>query len=627
MAKRIFATLLTVIVVGVAWASVLNQGSCVQVSSETGHFESSYTFSVQNGYYPANHTVYVSIQPSVREYYAGKSQTVINEMDYVKFVTPAAVQSMADNIREITNATPYSDEEFANAVLLLVRDIPYVKNNAQYPVETLVDNQADCDGLSILAASLMKAGGLDVVLLLYNDISPPHMNIGVNLKQMPVSHFWWTVPSGIEYNNKTYWVAECTSLADWTVGDRPELLARNKPIVIPLSNCERDTPAKVSSSLDNPLLSSSVSMNLAAVYSNISGTRVINVSGSVLPAIQYETVTLYVNQPGYAPTAYETTTDEFGNYTLCWNTTLPGTYILKAGWSGFSGRSGSDSESVTVFVGAEQPSIDELSSDLLNGVASNALSQTYSPWYMSLVSQGSRELFKSNLNGTTVVLSGDFMVLSDGHELTPNDTTFTIPAHKEVYRVPRSQRTVTVLVPDQVITIPGIELLNSQFGFILLQNEAYNYTASVKVLNDNDLSQIVQNGTVFINASDIVTKNTWNKAIAKVSGTEAKLEVYDDNGRLLDNMSKTITSQNLGELGVLMTYPTGQIIAFKNVKVEAQSQSLPPLTQSVSQGNGFEFLYPYVRMFLLLAGTVLAVVCLKGRRDNKKNSEAIKEQY
>jgi hypothetical protein len=130
----------------------------------------------------------------------------------------------------------------------------------------------------------MKAGGLDVVLLLYNGISPTHMNIGVCLDRMPVSHSWWMAPSGIDYDNKTYWIAECTALADWTVGTRPELLSSDKPQIIPLEKCEKESPASISSSL-SPMQPSSISINLSTKYSGSGGEeRTINISGTVSPA-------------------------------------------------------------------------------------------------------------------------------------------------------------------------------------------------------------------------------------------------------------------------------------------------------------------------------------------------------
>ena len=139
MKKRLLTTLLLLVLIGMAWLAVLNTSSGIQISPETGNYEASYTFTVQNGFYQSDHVLYVSLLPSLKDYYSGRSHTVINENDYPKFVTPDAVKSIAENIRNITRGTPYDDEEFANAVLTIIHQIPYVQSNAKYPVETLAD--------------------------------------------------------------------------------------------------------------------------------------------------------------------------------------------------------------------------------------------------------------------------------------------------------------------------------------------------------------------------------------------------------------------------------------------------------------------------------------------------------
>jgi hypothetical protein len=250
---------------------------------------------------------------------------------------------------------------------------------------------------------------------------------------------------------------------------------------------------------------------------------------------------------------------------------------------------------------------------------------------MALLNQGSREFLKRDLTGTDIVLSGDFAVLSDGNELTPNDTTITIPAHLQTYRPPRSRQSVTIMVPEKVITIPGTELLDSHFGFILEQTVQGNYTASVRVLKGDDLPQIKQSidesRAVFINASDVAAKETWYKAIAKVSGDYVAVEVCDENGTRLERMSQSKSGQDLSEFGVLMTYQTGQIIAFKNLNVETITQKTPVVAHEVTKGDGFEFLYPFVRVSLLSAGTVLAIVCLWQRRKSSNHSDAVLEAF
>ncbi len=74
------------------------------------------------------------------------------------------------------------------------------------------------------------------------------------------------------------------------------------------------------------------------------------------------------------------------------------------------------------------------------------------------------------------------------------------------------------------------------------------------------------------------------------------------------------------EFGVLMYYQTGQVLAFKNLKVEAISRireaasSAPVLAEEIAPTNDLEFLFPYVRGLLLLAGTILAFGGLWQRR-------------
>jgi len=623
MANKVLVASLTFVLVCAACATVLSQGFCGQLYKETSEFASSYKITIQNGCYLTYRDLYVSFPLSLRDYYEGKSHALNGEMDFAKFVTPSAVQSIAENLRGLTGELPYCDEEFANAVLTFVRQIPYVRSNAKYPVETLFSNQADCDGLSVLAASVMKAGGLDVVLFFYGGINPTHMNIGVCLEQMPVTRSWWASPSGFEHNNKTYWVAECTSLSDWTVGDRPELLSSVEPIVIPLINCRENLPIQVSSSLDIPMNSSAISINLAEVYSETNdGTRILNVSGSIYPPLANQLVVLYINQPGYAPTAYAAFTDEYGKYAEMWNATIPGTYILKASWCGSLNYSGSDSDAITVLIGAEKPVVVAYSGENSESQISEIQFQQYFPLNIAMLNRVSKEFLKNNLTGTDIVLSGDFMVLSDGHEVDLNKTTITIPSHPRTYRLPRSRQLVTIMVPERVMTIPGADRLSSHFGFMLTRNNQDNYTASVRTLNGGDLSEITQNLTersaVVINASNVAAKQSWYKAKAIVSKEYVAVEVCDNNGTLLDKVAQANTSKNASLLGVLMMYQTGQIVAFKNLNVETISHGALSLAQETALEptivKSIDFLYPHVRASLLSAGAFLAFLSLWQRR-------------
>jgi hypothetical protein len=493
---------------------------------------------------------------------------------------------------------------------MIVREIEYVVSDVKYPLETIADNQADCDGLSILAASILKAGGLDVVLLFYEDLFPSHVNIGVHLDQQPVSRSWWIAPSGIEYDNKTYWIGECTSKSDWKIGERPVPLVSGDPVVIPLDDYEKESPICVSSSLENGMQSSSISINLSAKYSDVGGAeRTMNISGTAMPAFPNRTVILLVGQSGFYLNAMVAVTDEKGNYVVPWNVSSSGTYNVKTSWSAFSGYSGSESETLTVFVGAQRPMLKD-----------NAISYTYSGFANVFFNQKTTEFLNDSYAGSEITLSGDFMVLSDGHEIPLNETVVTVPAHKTAYRPPRSRQTFILQVPERNVTVQGAELLSGHFGFILKRGEEENYTACVKLLSSDETAQLVQNlresETPFLNASDVAVKDVWYKAVARISDSKAAVEIHDETGNLIDRKE----SNNLSELGVIVTYPVGQVLAFRKLEVEnvSQRQSSMPINADQSQVSGFDLWSPYVRTSLLLAGAMLAVVRLRDRKNGNR---------
>jgi hypothetical protein len=204
--KRRFLLALLLIFLGFSFLAPIGMTLNTEPAAP-GNYERTYTFNVEQGSSHAKYTLYTSVPPSLYDYYRGKTNSVNSDREYSKFVTPEPVQTLADNIRNFSS----SDEEFANNVLALVHQIPYAVSNIKYPVEALTENSGDCDVLSFLAASIMKAGGLDVVLLVYRDLHPAHMNIGVYLPYTPVYDKPETAATGFEYNNKTYWASECTS--------------------------------------------------------------------------------------------------------------------------------------------------------------------------------------------------------------------------------------------------------------------------------------------------------------------------------------------------------------------------------------------------------------------------------
>jgi hypothetical protein len=621
MGKRFFRISLLLFILG-----LMLIGSFMEVFgsaySSASNYERTYTFDVQYGYCRFSHKLYTSMSPSLYDYYHSKSHSIRGDSDYAKFVTPGAFKSIAENIQNVTNNLPYSEEQFANAVLMLVRQVPYVESNVKYPVETILENSGDCDLLSLLAASIMKAGGLDVVLLYYKNLSPSHINIGVYLPYTPVYRTWWLAPAGFEYNNKTYWMAECTSRGGWKVGDRPDLLADVKPQIIPLENCEETSPAHVASSLTGYLEPSAISITMSSKNASTEDSgRTLTISGSISPAYAGKSVVMYVSKDESSQSAFRTvSTDEFGNYSFAWNFTSTGAYCVRTSLSGFSNYSSSDSEKLVVFTGFYRPSVPTEAEYYWSAWSNDALARAnVAPLFALSLIQRSKELLQSNLTGASVSLSGEFIILQNVQNATTqeNEQTVTVPGYTQTIRQPRSRRYAAVQIPEQVITVPS-EPANNWFGFILQNNGESNYTASVKVLNSDAATrltaQLAGNNTAFMNASISTRENTWYKVAAKVSEGGKTTELYDANGTLLQNITDSGSVLSASESGILVAYDPDAVVVFRNLKAETLDQPAPSADDNEHLVDEFEPLALCIGLTVLLAVVAAAVTYVKERK-------------
>ncbi len=290
-----------------------------------------------------NYRLTVSLTSSLYEYYRSQDHNVYL-YDFAKFVTPGPLKPVADDLWSIYS----NDEDFANGVLMIVHQIPYVESGPQkYPVETLVENEGDCDLFSFIATSIMMAGGLDVVLLLYETQS--HMNVGVHLSVEPED-----ARSTVNYythDGKRYYVAECTGdnwRDGWRVGESPDTLRRASARVITLEGYEQSSPGQVSSSYD-ALEASSLSLAVSTRFV-IAGSAV-TMSGSVYPALSDKNVTLYVSSNTSPLSALVTVlTDSDGRYSYTWRPSSAGISSVRASWSGDADYAGSDSNIYSLVV-------------------------------------------------------------------------------------------------------------------------------------------------------------------------------------------------------------------------------------------------------------------------------------
>jgi hypothetical protein len=291
-------------------------------------------------YYKLN----VTIQQSLYDYYTEKSHRSYSTDLFATFVTPYALKPIADNLWTLYT----NDEDFVNGALMIVHQIPYeVTIPTKYPVETMVENKGDCDLLSYIAASIIKAGGLDVALLYYE--SQTHMNIGVSLSEVP--HDARSQPFYVTYNGVQYYVAECTGgnwQTGWRVGECPDDLKRASVQVVTLENCEQTAPGQVSASYLT-LESSTLSLNISPSYL-IQGS-LITFSGQLSPTLQNETVTIYAKMNNLQWIVLATVqTDSTGQFTYVWNAETASICYVRASWSGDNDYAGADSPTRTVTI-------------------------------------------------------------------------------------------------------------------------------------------------------------------------------------------------------------------------------------------------------------------------------------
>ena len=101
-----------ILLIGILLLVLITPTSIVANCEKTSTFQAQYRL--------LNQKLYVSVQPSLYDYYSNISHTVNSDSDYANFVTPQAVEPIAESIQNITRNLPYSNEQFADAVLTLV---------------------------------------------------------------------------------------------------------------------------------------------------------------------------------------------------------------------------------------------------------------------------------------------------------------------------------------------------------------------------------------------------------------------------------------------------------------------------------------------------------------------------
>ena len=307
-------------------AIILTISATTQTTQAQNHILTYQLLNHPNG--NITYTLNVAIPENLQEYYQEKTHKLATPTDFPNFVTPYTLKPIADKLWEIYN----NPEDFANGALMLVHQITYAETTpAKYPVETMTNGQGDCDLFSFIAASIIKAGNLDVILLYYENQA--HMNIGVHLPTPPKDNrdnAYYFI-----HNETKYYVAESTGgnwKDGWRVGECPTDLKQVSAVILTLENAEQIAPGQVSASF-TALEPSTLSLEVTPSISL--QNNAITIHGQLAPEMPNENVTLYTSVNNSPWTIIGTTlTQPDGHFEYTWTTGTAGLQSIRASWPG-----------------------------------------------------------------------------------------------------------------------------------------------------------------------------------------------------------------------------------------------------------------------------------------------------
>ena len=577
--------MLSLILLGSNVSLVFSQTLVINGKENDGSvlYEKMYTFHTNNGTTEIPHRLYVSIPGSLYNYYKNKNHNLFNISEYSNFLTPNIFKSFAENIQKVTDNDSNSDEAFVNAVLEIVQKIQYNSSGAKFPIETLLDYSGDCDPLSLLTASILKAGGLDVVLFYYETSPISHVNVGVHLAEEPI-YLYGNNVSYFEYKDKKYFTVE--TIADyWRVGDQPEGLVGVEPTIISLENFDNTSFLQISANLDSPLLPSLISLDLVPDFVQVKeGETFINVSGSISP--EYPNQLVFVNIVYDSVFSYDiikrVTTDEFGGYSFVWSFNSSGLYSFQTSWNGFQRYAGSVSEKLSFYVGLAQllesyevPETLEIGSQIIPSVG-----LTFSGNRI-IEQQYSRKIFEKNFTETNILFEAEFFILRSNSSIS-SEQKITIPSYE--YTVFSRRNSYTRMMPERIFLIPSYkQYMNNHLEFTISKN-----CSSAKILSDYDVSQVIDNpDSLFFKTPQFSKENIWYKIVAEIMENRIVVKLFDEENVVYFSETLPIEQDPPVEFKIIMKYEPDSIIVLRNLQAENLDQENQSNEEIIE-----EFTYP-----------------------------------
>ena len=130
----------------------------------------------------------------------------------------ALMEEIASQIQEQCDDYGYDDDQAILEAINFVQSIPYEldidskgeEEYHKYPIETLYEDNGDCEDTSMLLAGILKAMDYEVVFFWYLS---GHMAVGVKVDGMEEGRYF-------EYEGEDYYYIETTA-SGWEIGEEP----------------------------------------------------------------------------------------------------------------------------------------------------------------------------------------------------------------------------------------------------------------------------------------------------------------------------------------------------------------------------------------------------------------------
>lgn len=161
----------------------------------------------------------IEIPQSLYDYYVERPRAPTE--DYSVYVTHPQDDAYIDMLIEIIEGfaadAGYDERETVNFAVSFVQSLPYAVDSVttaydeypRYPIETLADQEADCEDTSILMAAILHQMGYGTILLSL----PNHMAVGVLGDDGMAGTYW-------PHNDGKYFYLETTG-SGWEIGELP----------------------------------------------------------------------------------------------------------------------------------------------------------------------------------------------------------------------------------------------------------------------------------------------------------------------------------------------------------------------------------------------------------------------